>query len=149
MFYFFSWSKMNDTMRIYITPFTKHFICKWEELINEWIMMKKVRMKEGEWVVDGMYTSDFGGSFSFYIPKPQSLASRSDLELSIRYWIFLSLNPVFYYTNCFVYVFEQYGVPSDKITDIISYLVSIYIKIKDIGYLGKLLKLGFIIYLSG
>ena len=39
-------------------------------------------------------------------------------------------------------------VPSDKITTIRSYLVGIYVNIKDIGYLCKLLKLYFIIYLD-
>ena len=63
-------------------------------------------------------------------------------------WIFPSLNLRLYYTNCFIYTLEQYGVPSDKIALIRSYLVSIYVKIKDIGYLGKLLKLFFIIYLG-
>ena len=35
-----------------------------------------------------------------------------------------------------------------KIVVIRSYLTDIHFKIKDIGYLGKLLKLGFIIYLA-
>ena len=81
-------------------------------------------------------------------PKLQSLTSRSDLELLIRYRILPTLNPTFYYTNCFVYALEQYGVPSDKITVIRSYLVGIYVNIKVIRYLGKLLKLFFIIYLG-
>ena len=96
-----------------------------------------------------MYTVDSIGLFSFYIQKPQSLTSRFDLELLIRYRIFPVLNPTFYYTNYFIYAFEQYEVPSDKITIIRTYLVDIYIKIKDIVYLvSKLLKLCFIIYLA-
>ena len=59
-----------------------------------------------------------------------------------------TLNPTFYYTNYFIYALEQYEVPSDKIVVIRSYLVSIYIKIKDIKYLDKLLKLMFIIRLA-
>ena len=66
----------------------------------------------------------------------------------MRYRIFPNLNPVFFYTNCFIYALGQYEVPSDKIAIIRSYLVSIYIKLKDIGWLGKLLKLCFIIYLA-
>ena len=58
------------------------------------------------------------------------------------------MNPIFPYANCFIYALEQYRVSGDKITFIRSYLVGIHVKIQDIGYLGKLLKLGFIIYLA-
>ena len=85
--------------------------------------------------------------FTFYIPKLQSLTSRSDLELIICYQILHTLNHTFYYTNYFIYTLEQYGVPSDKFDAIRSYLVGIHVIIKDIWYLGKLLKLWFIIYL--
>ena len=70
------------------------------------------------------------------------------MELLERYRISTSLNSELYYTNCFLYAFSQYGVSIDKIDVIRSYLVNIYIKIKDIGYIGKLLKLLFIIYLT-
>ena len=105
-------------------------------------------MKEEGHVDKSFYTTNIVGLFSLHIPKHQSLTSRSDLELLIRYRIFPTLNPTFYYTNCFIYAPEQYGVPSDKIDVIRSYLVGIYVKIKDIRYLGKLLKLGFIIHLA-
>ena len=58
------------------------------------------------------------------------------------------MNPTHYYTNYFVYALEQYEIPSDKITVIITYLVSICVEIKDIGYLGKLLKIRILIYLG-
>ena len=105
-------------------------------------------MKEEGPVDKSFYTTNIVNLFSFYIPKPQSLTSRSDLKLIICYQILHTLNHTFYYTNCFVYALEQYGVPSDKLDVIRSYLVSIYVKIKDIGYLGKLLKLWFIIHLA-
>ena len=77
-----------------------------------------------ERVVDkSFYTTNMVGLLSFSTPKLQSLASRSDLELLIRYRIFPSLDPTFYYANCFMYTLEQYGVPSDKIALIRNYLV--------------------------
>ena len=113
-------------------------------------MRDEVRMKEKERVVDkSFYTTNIVGLFSSYIPKPHSLTDRySDLDLLILRRIFPSLNPTFYYTNCFIYVLEQYGILSDKITFIRNYLIGIHVKIKDIGYLGNLLKLWFIIYLA-
>ena len=72
-----------------------------------------------------MYTTDSGGLFSLYIQNSVLLTSIYDLELLIRSQIFPTLNPTFYYTNCFVYVLEQYEVPSDKITVIRTYIVSI------------------------
>ena len=91
---------------------------------------KDRRMMEEERVINKLfYTTNIVDLFSFYISKPQSLTSRSDLDLLICYRIFSSLNPRLYYTNCFVYVLEQYGVPNDKITLIRSYLVDIYVKI--------------------
>ena len=105
-------------------------------------------MKEEQRIIERVYTVDSSGLFTFYISKPQSLTDRySDLDLLKRYRIFPNLNPTFYYTNYFIYTLKQYKVPSDKITIIRSYLVSIYVKIKYIVYLGKLLKLYFIIYL--
>ena len=38
-------------------------------------------MKEEQRVIERVYTVNLGFLFSFYIPKPQSLTSRSDLEL--------------------------------------------------------------------
>ena len=111
-------------------------------------MREEVRMNEEGPVDKSFYTTNTVGLFLFYIPKSQSLTSRSNLQLLIRYRILSTLNHMFYYTNYFIYAIEQYGIPSDKIDDIRSYLVSIYVKIKDIGYLGKLLKLCFIIYLA-
>ena len=93
-----------------------------------------------------VYTVDSGDLFTFYILKPQLLTSRFDLELLIHYQILLTLNLTLYYSNCFIYTLEQYGVPSNKIAIIRSYLVDIYIKIKYIRYLDKLLKLRFNIY---
>ena len=115
---------MKDNIRTCISPFTKRFKREEERIVDIWL-----------------YNTCTVGSFSFYIPKLESLTSRFDLDLLIHYRIFLTLNPTFYYTNCFIYALEHYGVPSDKIDVIRSYLVSIYLKIKDIGYLGKLLKL--------
>ena len=105
-------------------------------------------MKEEGSVDKSCYTTNIVGLLSFYIPKLQSLTSRSDLELLVYYRILPTLNPTFYYSNYFIYALEQYGVPSDKIDVIRTYLISIYVKIKDIRYLGKLLKLWFIIFLS-
>ena len=106
-------------------------------------------MKEEERPVDkSFYITNIVSLFTFYIPKPQSLTPKSDLELLICYRISPTLNPTFYYTKCFIYAFNQYRFPSDKINIIRSYLVSIYVKIKDIRYLDKLLKLFFIIHLT-
>ena len=98
-------------------------------------------MKEEGSVDKSFYTTNIVSLLSFYILKLQSLTSRSDLELLICYQILHSLDPTFYRSNCFIYTHEQYEVPSGKIDVIRSYLVSNYIKIKYIVYLGKLLKL--------
>ena len=66
----------------------------------------EVRMKKEQRVVERMYTTDLDGLFLFYITKPQSLISKSYLELLICYQIFSSLDLRLYYTNCFVYAFE-------------------------------------------
>ena len=99
--------------------------------------MNQRRRKEEERVVDKpFYTTNIVGLFSFCIPRPQSLTDRySGLNLLERYRIFPTLNPVFYYTNYFVYTLEQYGVLSDKIVVIRTYLTCIHVQIKDIGYL--------------
>ena len=56
-----------------------------------------------------IYITDSGSLFPFYIPKPQSLISRYfNLNLLMYYQIFSTLKHIFYYTNCFIYDFEQY-----------------------------------------
>ena len=115
----------------------------------------KTFLKYVGWIKEGrtksyrrVYVVGSVGLFSSYILKHQSLTSRSGLELLIHYRILPTLNPTLYYTNCFIYALEQYGFPNDKIVGIRSYLADIYVKIKDIWYLDKLLKLRFIIHLD-
>ena len=67
---------------------------------------EELRMKEERHVDNSFYTTNIVGLFSFYILKPQSLTSRFDLELLMRYQILPSLNPTFYYINCFIYTLE-------------------------------------------
>ena len=87
-------------------------------------------MKEEQRVIKKVYTIDSGSLFSSYIPRLESLTDiQSVLNLLKYYQIFHSLDPKLYHTNCFVYVLEQYRVPSDKIKVIRSYLVDIYVKI--------------------
>ena len=124
---------MNINIRSSDSPVTRLLINRSEEIMEE------------ERVVDKLFfTTSIVSLFLFYIPKHESLTSRSDLEVLIRYRILLTLNLRLYYTNCFIYALEQYEVPSNKIDVIRIYLVSIYVNIKDIEYLSKLLKLGFI-----
>ena len=120
-----------------------------ERLMEEERKKDDVRMKEQQRIIKKVYTVDSDGLFSFYIPNPNLLLDRySGLERLRRYRIFSNLDLTLYLTNCFVYALKQYGVPSDKLNVIKSFLTGIHFKIKDIGYLGKLLKLGFIIYLA-
>ena len=92
-------------------------------------MIVEVRMKEEGTIDKSFYTTNIVSLFSFHIPKPQSLTSRFDLDLLMCYRILSTLNPTFYYTNCFVYALERYGVPCDKIATIRSYLIGIHVKI--------------------
>ena len=85
------------------------------------------------------------GLFLYYISNLGSLSSISDLQLLEWYHIFPSLNPELYHTNYFLYVLSQYEVSIDIITTLSSHIADIYIKTKDIGFLDKLVKLGFII----
>ena len=135
---------MITNTRSFITPEPELF----ERIEKDRKKRKKLRMKVEGPVDKSFYTTNIVGLFLFYILKHQSLTSRSDLELLIHYRIFSSFNPTFYYTNCFIYALGQYGVPNDKLDAIRSYLVGIHVKVKDIGYLGKLLKLCLIIYLG-
>ena len=61
-----------------------------------------------------MYDINADSLYPYCVSNPKSL-SESNLEQLEQYQIFSSLNPVFYYTNCFIYTLEQQGVPRDKI----------------------------------
>ena len=86
---------MNNNTEIYITPTSR---------LSERI--EEIRTKEEGPVDKSFYTTSIVGLFKIYIPKPQSITSRSGLELLKCYRIFPTLRPTFYYTNCFVYALE-------------------------------------------
>ena len=97
--------KMNTKTRSFIRPRPRHF----ESIKEDRRMREELRKKEEERVVDkSFYTTNIVGLYSFHILKPQLLTSRSDLELLRRYRIMSTLNPMFYYSNCFMYTLEQY-----------------------------------------
>ena len=67
--------------KTYITPRSKLF----ETIEADRWKKEELRVKEEGPVGKSFYTTYIVGLLSFYIPKSQSLTSRSDLELLIRY----------------------------------------------------------------
>ena len=67
---------------------------------------EELKMKEEEPVDKSFYITNIVDLFLFYIPKPKLLTSRFDLELLISYQNLPTLNPTFYYTNCFIYTLK-------------------------------------------
>ena len=72
---------MNTNIRKYITSTSILF----ERIEENRRKREEVRMKEEGPVNKLFYTTNIVSLFSFYILKPQSLTSRSDLELLICY----------------------------------------------------------------